>query len=116
MASMKVSARGLATVYRADIEASARLVASGLERKKLSPEHSVILWDSFRDILESETVEEEAGEAAYASAVDILYAQELRVARVARLPPIMTGAELMATDFGPRRDRVKRVTQRPEPL
>jgi DNA-binding transcriptional ArsR family regulator len=94
----------LAKLFSAQVDARLRLAS--MDDKQAA---DVFRFEALADVLEVEDAAEEAGEAAYTEAVDILYAKEKRAARIAKLPPIMTGAELMATDFGPRRDRVKGV-------
>jgi hypothetical protein len=106
IATFRLSGAELAKLYSAQVDARIRL-ASMEDR----PVADSARFEALAGALgpEEEAAAEVSGEAAYAEAVDILYATEKRRARVAMLPPIMSGAELMATDFGPRRDRVKGV-------
>ncbi|MGA2548243.1 MAG: AAA family ATPase [Rectinemataceae bacterium] len=96
IASMRLSGAELAAIFKADVDARARLV--GIEDK---PAADLFRWEAIGSVLSPESIIKPAGEREYDEAVNILFAEKNRCARLAALPLGMTVGELLATDFPP---------------
>jgi len=101
VAAKHLSGRDLAELYKTDQATNAELVKAGLERRSLDLAHLVNLWRMLGETLEKDALPQPSEKDEYDEAVELLFAEENRRARLTALPRGMTCGELLATDFPP---------------
>jgi hypothetical protein len=101
IASKRVSGKCLVALYKTDLVIGEELARSGLERRSLELGQFVNLWLTLGSALGADKSDHATESGEYTEAVDILFAEENRRARLAALPRGMTCGELLATDFPP---------------